>query len=86
LRSDEYEFMIERQKDDELIMIKINWEWKFDDLWNTLDMKENERLWYKVNKTKKILSDEMKYESFVRRMRKKSTVNVTCKKREIREE
>ena len=67
-------------------MIKINWEWKFDDLWNTLDMKENERLWYKVNKTKKILSDEMKYESFVRRMRKKSTVNVTCKKREIREE
>ncbi len=78
--------MIERQKDDELIMIKINWEWKFDDLWNTLDMKENERLWYKVNKTKKILSDEMKYESFVRRMRKKSTVNVTCKKREIREE
>jgi len=86
LRSDEYKFMIERQKDDELIMIKINWEWKFDDLWNTLDMKENERLWYKVNKTKKILSDEMKYESFVRRMRKKSTVNVTCKKREIREE
>ncbi len=86
MRSDEYEFMIERQKDDELIMIKINWEWKFDDLWNTLDMKENERLWYKVNKTKKILSDEMKYESFVRRMRKKSTVNVTCKKREIREE
>ncbi len=86
MRSDEYKFMIERQKDDELIMIKINWEWKFDDLWNTLDMKENERLWYKVNKTKKILSDEMKYESFVRRMRKKSTVNVTCKKREIREE
>jgi len=86
LRSDEYEFMIERQKDDELIMIKINWEWKFDDLWNTLDMKENERLWYKVNKTKKILSDEMKYENFVRRIRKKSTVNVTCKKREIREE
>ena len=78
--------MIERQKDDELIMIKINWEWKFDDLWNTLDMKENERLWYKVNKTKKILSDEMKYENFVRRIRKKSTVNVTCKKREIREE
>ncbi len=86
MRSDEYEFMIERQKDDELIMIKINWEWKFDDLWNTLDMKENERLWYKVNKTKKILSDEMKYENFVRRIRKKSTVNVTCKKREIREE
>ena len=86
MRSDEYKFMIERQKDDELIMIKINWEWKFDVLCNTLDMKENERLWYKVNKTKKILSDEMKYESFVRRMRKKSTVNVTCKKREIREE
>ncbi len=49
-------------------------------------MKENKYLWYKVNKTKKILSDEMKYESFMYKMRKKiSIVNVTCKKREIKE-
>jgi len=32
------------------------------------------------------LNDEMKYESFMRRMRKKSIVNVTRKKKEIREE
>ncbi len=67
-------------------MIKINQEWKFNDLWNILNMKENECLWYKVNKTKKILSDEMKYESFMHRMRKKSTVNIIHKKREIKKE
>jgi len=55
-------------------------------LWNALNMKKNERLWYKANKTDKILSDEKKYESFVRKMRKKSIVNITCKKKEIKEE
>ncbi len=32
---------------------------------------------------KKILSDETKYESFVRKMRKKSIMNVTREKKEI---
>ncbi len=67
-------------------MIKISWEWKFDDLWNALNMKKNERLWYKADKTDKILSDEKKYESFVRKMRKKSIVNVIREKKEIRKE
>ncbi len=31
----------------------------------------------------KILSDETKYESFVRRMRKKSTINVIREKKEF---
>ncbi len=31
----------------------------------------------------KILSDETKYKSFVRKMRKKSIINVTRKKKEI---
>ncbi len=31
----------------------------------------------------KILSDETKYESFVRRMRKKSIINVTREKKEF---
>ncbi len=53
-----------------------------------LQIKSNQnQIKYKVNKTKKILSDKMKYESFMCRMRKKlSIVNVTCKKREIKEE
>ncbi len=67
-------------------MIKISWEWKFDDLWNALNMKKDERLWYKADKTDKILSDEKKYESFVRKMRKKSIVNVIREKKEIRKE
>ncbi len=32
---------------------------------------------------KKILSDETKYESFVRRMKKKSIINITREKKEI---
>ena len=67
-------------------MIKISWEWKFDDLWNALNMKKDERLWYKADKTDKILSNEKKYESFVRKMRKKSIVNVIREKKEIRKE
>jgi len=85
LQSDEYKLMIAQQNDVESTMIKISWEWKFDDLWNALDMKKNERLWYKADKTDKILSDEKKYESFMCKMRKKSIVNVTRKKKEIRE-
>ncbi len=46
----------------------------------------NQCLWYKVNKTKKILSDEIKYESFMHKMRKKSTVNIIHEKKEIRKE
>ncbi len=67
-------------------MIKISWEWKFDDLWDALNMKKNKRLWYKADKTDKILSNKKKYESFVCKMRKKSIMNVTYKKKEIREE
>jgi len=85
LQSDEYKLMIAQQNDVESTMIKISWEWKFDDLWNALDMKKNERLWYKADKTDKILSDEKKYESFMCKIRKKSIVNVTRKKKEIRE-
>ena len=86
LQSDEYELVIAQQNDVESTMIKISWEWKFNDLWDALDMKKNERLWYKADKTDKILSDEKKYESFMCKMRKKSIVNITCKKKEIREE
>ncbi len=86
LQSDEYKLMIAQQNDVESTMIKINWEWKFDNLWDALNMKKNEHLWYKADKTDKILSDEKKYESFMRKMRKKSIMNVTCKKKEIREE
>jgi len=86
LQSNEYELMIAQQNDIKSTMIKISWRWKFDDLWNALNMKKNERLWYKADKTDKILSDEKKYESFVRKMRKKSIMNITCKKKEIREE
>ncbi len=49
-------------------------------------MKKNECLWYKADKINKILSDEKKYESFMCKMRKKSIMNVTCKKKEIKEE
>ncbi len=86
LQSDEYKLVIAQQNDVKSTMIKISWEWKFDDLWNALDMKKNEHLWYKADKTDKILSDEKKYESFVCKMRKKSIVNITRKKKEIREE
>jgi len=55
-------------------------------LWNALNMKKNERLWYKADKTDKILSDKKKYKSFMCKMRKKSIVNITCKKKEIKEE
>jgi len=86
LQSDEYELMIAQQNDVESTMIKISWEWKFDDLWNALNMKKNKRLWYKADKTDKILSDKKKYESFMCKMRKKSIMNITCKKKEIKEE
>ncbi len=86
MQSNEYELVITQQNDVESTIIKISWEWKFNDLWNALDMKKNERLWYKADKTDKILSDEKKYESFMCKMRKKSIMNVTCKKKEIREE
>ncbi len=86
MQSNEYELVITQQNDVESTIIKISWEWKFNDLWNALDMKKNERLWYKADKTDKILSDETKYESFMCKMRKKSIMNVTCKKKEIREE
>ncbi len=49
-------------------------------------MKKNERLWYKADKTDKILSNEKKYKSFMRKMRKKSIMNITRKKKEIKEE
>ena len=49
-------------------------------------MKKNEYLWYKVNKINKILSNEMKYKNFMHKMRKKSIVNIICKKKEIKEE
>jgi len=84
LQSNEYELVIAQQNDVESTMIKISWEWKFDDLWNALNMKKNERLWYKADKTDKILSDEKKYESFVCKMRKKSIVNIIREKKEIR--
>ncbi len=48
-------------------------------------MKENKCLLYKVNKIKKILNDEMKYESFMCKMRKKSIVNIIHEKKEIKE-
>jgi len=86
LQSDEYEFMIAQQNDVESTMIKISWKWKFDDLWNALNMKKNECLWYKADKTNKILSNEKKYESFMCKMRKKSIMNIICKKKEIKEE
>ncbi len=86
LQSDEYELVITQQNDVKLTMIKISWEWKFNDLWDALNIKKNKRLWYKADKTDKILSDEKKYESFVRKMRKKSIMNITCKKKEIRKE
>ncbi len=86
MQSDKYELIIAQQNDVELTMIKISWEWKFDDLWNALNMKKNERLWYKADKTDKILSDEKKYESFMCKMRKKSIVNIIHKKKKIREE
>jgi len=86
LQSDEYELMITQQNDVELTMIKISWEWKFNDLWNALNMKKNKCLWYKTDKIDKILSDEKKYENFMRKMRKKSIMNITCKKREIKKE
>ncbi len=86
LQSDEYELVITQQNDVKSTMIKIGWEWKFDDLWNALNMKKNKRLWYKADKTDKILSDEKKYESFVRKMRKKSIMNVIREKKEIKEE
>ncbi len=78
--------MIAQQNDVELTMIKISWEWKFNNLWNALNMKKNEWLWYKADKTDKILSDKKKYESFMCKMRKKSIVNITRKKKEIKEE
>ncbi len=78
--------MIAQQNDVKLTMIKISCEWKFNDLWNALNMKKNERLWYKADKINKILSDKKKYESFMCKMRKKSIMNVTCKKKEIKEE
>jgi len=86
LQSDKYELVIAQQNDVKSTMIKISWEWKFNDLWNALDMKKNERLWYKADKTDKILSDEKKYESFMCKMRKKRIMNITRKKRGIREE
>jgi len=86
LQSDEYELMIAQQNDVKSTMIKISWEWKFNDLWDALNMKKNKCLWYKIDKTDKILSDEKKYESFMCKMRKKSIVNVIREKREIREE
>jgi len=86
LQSDEYELMIAQQNDVKSTMIKISWRWKFNDLWDALDMKKNECLWYKADKINKILSDEKKYESFMRKMRKKSIMNVTRKKKEIKEE
>ncbi len=86
MQSNKYELMIAQQNDVESTTIKISWKWKFNDLWNALNMKKNERLWYKADKTDKILSDEKKYESFMCKMRKKSIVNITCKKREIKEE
>ena len=49
-------------------------------------MKKNEHLWYKADKTDKILSDEKKYESFMCKMRKKSIMNIIHEKREIKEE
>ncbi len=64
-------------------MIKISWKWKFNDLWNALNMKKNEHLWYKADK---ILSDKKKYESFMCKMRKKSIMNIIHEKREIKEE
>ncbi len=42
--------MIAQQNDVESIMIKISWEWKFNDLWNALNMKKNKHLWYKADK------------------------------------
>ena len=86
LQSDEYELVITQQNDVKSTTIKISWEWKFDDLWDALNMKKNERLWYKADKTDKILSDKKKYESFMCKMRKKSIMNITCKKKEIKEE
>ncbi len=86
MQSDEYELMIAQQNDVKSTMIKISWEWKFNDLWDALNMKKNKCLWYKIDKTDKILSDEKKYESFMCKMRKKSIVNVIREKREIREE
>ncbi len=86
MQSDEYELMIAQQNDVKSTMIKISWRWKFNDLWDALDMKKNECLWYKADKINKILSDEKKYESFMRKMRKKSIMNVTRKKKEIKEE
>ncbi len=78
--------MIAQQNDVELTMIKISWEWKFNNLWNALNIKKNKRLWYKADKTDKILSDEKKYESFICKMRKKSIMNIICEKKEIKEE
>ena len=86
MQSDEYELMIVQQNDVKSTTIKISWEWKFNDLWNALNMKKKKCLWYKADKTDKILSNEKKYESFICKMRKKSIMNVTCKKREIKEE
>jgi len=86
LQSDEYELVITQQNDVKSTTIKISWEWKFDDLWDALNMKKNKCLWYKADKTDKILSDKKKYESFMCKMRKKSIMNITCKKKEIKEE
>ena len=86
MQSDEYKLMIAQQNDVKSTMIKISWRWKFNDLLDALDMKKNECLWYKADKINKILSDEKKYESFMRKMRKKSIMNVTRKKKEIKEE
>ncbi len=86
LQSDEYELVITQQNDVKSTTIKISWEWKFDDLWDALNMKKNKCLWYKTDKTDKILSDKKKYESFMCKMRKKSIMNITCKKKEIKEE
>ncbi len=86
MQSNEYELMIAQQNDVESTIIKISWEWKFNNLWDVLNMKKNKCLWYKADKTDKILSNKKKYESFMHKMRKKSIVNIICKKKEIKKE
>ena len=69
-------------------MVPACWKWKFDELWETLSMAEDERLWYKTKASlgERIIDDEASYKTWVAWAREKKSVHVTRETGEIVEE
>ena len=62
-----YQLIIKTSKKKKMKLI-VCWEWKFDDLWDVLDMSDDDRLWYNINAiddTALVIDDENNYMLFV---------------------